>query len=143
MWILTHVFFAETFQPMNAAVTFQIGSNYSARAIRGKFTFAGAWESCRGIRTIYKVCVTNIMNKNVFICTQNGIVGHIVFYPSLIVILSHNYKKKLSFKFTIPLNYKIFGMHTLFMNPLTDDSKSNDCGPLIITFQIIAYYVDV
>ena len=45
-------FFAETFQPMNAAVTFQIGSNDSARAIRGKFTFAGAWESCRGIRTI-------------------------------------------------------------------------------------------
>ena len=54
MWILTHAFFAETFQPMNAAVTFQIGSNDSARAIRGKFTFAGAWESCRGIRTIYK-----------------------------------------------------------------------------------------
>ena len=53
MWILTHAFFAETFQPMNAAVTFQIGSNDSARAIRGKFTFAGAWESCRGIRTIY------------------------------------------------------------------------------------------
>ena len=52
MWILTHAFFAETFQPMNAAVTFQIGSNDSARAIRGKFTFAGAWESCRGIRTI-------------------------------------------------------------------------------------------
>ena len=52
MWILTHVFFAETFQPMNAAVTFQIGSNDSARAIRWKFTFAGAWESCRGIRTI-------------------------------------------------------------------------------------------
>ena len=47
------LFFAETFQPMNAAVTFQIGSNDSARAIRGKFTFAGAWESCRGIRTIY------------------------------------------------------------------------------------------
>ena len=37
MWILTHAFFAETFQPMNAAVTFQIGLNDSARAIRGKF----------------------------------------------------------------------------------------------------------
>ena len=36
MWILTHAFFAETFQPMNAAVTFQIGLNESARAIRGK-----------------------------------------------------------------------------------------------------------
>ena len=34
-------FFAETFQPMNAALTFQIGLNDSARAIRGKFTFAG------------------------------------------------------------------------------------------------------
>ena len=52
MWMLTHVFFADTFQPMNAAVTFQIGLNDSARAFRGKFTFAGAWESCRGIRTI-------------------------------------------------------------------------------------------
>ena len=51
MWILTHVFFAETFQPMNAAVTFQIGLNESARAIRGKFTFAGAWESCCRMRT--------------------------------------------------------------------------------------------
>ena len=49
MWMLTHAFFAETFQPMNAAV---IGLNHSARAFRGKFTFAGAWESCRGIRTI-------------------------------------------------------------------------------------------
>ena len=53
MWILTHVFFAETFQPMNAAVTFQIGLNDSTRAIRGKFTFAGTWESFREIRTIY------------------------------------------------------------------------------------------
>ena len=51
MWILTHAFFAETFQPMNAAVTFQIGLNESARAIRGKFTFAGAWESCCRMRT--------------------------------------------------------------------------------------------
>ena len=55
MWMLTHAFFAETFQPMNAAVTFQIGLNDSARAFRGKFTFAGAWESCRGIRAI---CIT-------------------------------------------------------------------------------------
>ena len=51
MWILTHAFFAETFQPMNAAVTFQIGLNDSARAIRGKFTFAGAWESFCRMRT--------------------------------------------------------------------------------------------
>ena len=48
MWILRHAFFAETFQPMNAAVTFQIGLNDTARAIRGKFTFAGAWESFQG-----------------------------------------------------------------------------------------------
>ena len=41
MLILTHAFFAETFQPMNAAVTFQIGLNDSAGAIRGKFMFAG------------------------------------------------------------------------------------------------------
>ena len=38
-------FFAETFQPMNAVLTFQIDVNDWARAIRGKFTFAGAWES--------------------------------------------------------------------------------------------------
>ena len=50
MWILTHAFFAETFQPMNAALTFQIGLNYMyiTRAIRGKFTFAGAWEGFFG-----------------------------------------------------------------------------------------------
>ena len=36
MWILTHAFFAETFQPMNAALTFQMGLNDSARAIRGE-----------------------------------------------------------------------------------------------------------
>ena len=52
MWILTHAFFAETFQPMSAALTFQIGLNESARAIRGIFTFAGAWEGFWGIRTI-------------------------------------------------------------------------------------------
>ena len=51
MWVLTHVFFAETFQPMNAALTFQIGLNDCALAIRGKFTFAGAWESFKKIRT--------------------------------------------------------------------------------------------
>ena len=48
-------FFAETFQPMNAAVTFQISLNDSARAIPGKFTFAGAWESFQRKRTVYKV----------------------------------------------------------------------------------------
>ena len=36
MLILTHAFFADTFQPMNAAVIFQIGLNDSARAVRGK-----------------------------------------------------------------------------------------------------------
>ena len=45
MWILKDAFFVETFQPMNAALTFQIGLNDCARVIRGKFTFAGAWES--------------------------------------------------------------------------------------------------
>ena len=53
MGILTHAFFAVTFQPMEAAVTFQTALNDSARAIRGKFTFAGAWESFQGIRTVY------------------------------------------------------------------------------------------
>ena len=38
---------------MNAAVTFQIGWNDRERAIRGKFTFAGAWESFQKIRTVY------------------------------------------------------------------------------------------
>ena len=46
------LFFAETFQPMNAALTFRIGLNDSARAIRGIFTFSGAWEGFWGIRTI-------------------------------------------------------------------------------------------
>ena len=45
MWILTHTFFAETFQTMNSALTFQIGLNDCAQAIPGKFTFADAWES--------------------------------------------------------------------------------------------------
>ena len=40
-----------------------IGSNDSARAIRGKFTFAGAWESCRGIRTIYKGNRSQLKNR--------------------------------------------------------------------------------
>ena len=42
---------------MNVAVTFQIGLNDSARPIRGKFTFAGAWESFQGIRTINIIAV--------------------------------------------------------------------------------------
>ena len=53
MWILTHAFFTETFQPMNAALTFQIGFNDGAQAIRGNFTFAGVWESFQWIRTKY------------------------------------------------------------------------------------------
>ena len=46
------LFFAETFQQMNAALTFQIGLNDSARSIGGKFTFAGVCEGFWGIRTI-------------------------------------------------------------------------------------------
>ena len=65
MWILTHAFFAETFQPMNAALTFQIGLNDSARAIRGKFAFAGAWEGFWGIWTICRVqVITNNTHCN-------------------------------------------------------------------------------
>ena len=44
-------FFAETFQPMNAALAFQIGLNDCTQTIRGKFTFAGAWESFQRIKT--------------------------------------------------------------------------------------------
>ena len=51
MWILMHVFFAETFQPMNAALTFQIGLNDCARAILGKFTLAADLECFQLIRT--------------------------------------------------------------------------------------------
>ena len=58
MWILTHAFFAETFQPMNAALTFQIGLNDCARAIRGKITFAGAWESFQRMRKGIFIFVT-------------------------------------------------------------------------------------
>ena len=67
MWILTHSFFAETFQPMNAAVTFQICLNDSTRAIRGKCTFAGAWESFQGIRTIYSRKKTQFNAMMVFL----------------------------------------------------------------------------
>ena len=45
MWILTHAFYAETFQPMNAALTIQIGLTDCARAILRKFTFAADLES--------------------------------------------------------------------------------------------------
>ena len=38
-------FFAETNQPMNPALPLQIGLDDCARAIRGKFTFAGSWKS--------------------------------------------------------------------------------------------------
>ena len=58
-------FFRGDFQPMNAAVTFQIGLNESARAIRGKFTFAGAWESCCRMRTE----VTQLLSETLFITT--------------------------------------------------------------------------
>ena len=39
-------FFADAFQPMNAALAFRIGLNDCARAIRGKFTLAAELESC-------------------------------------------------------------------------------------------------
>ena len=45
---------------MNAAVTFQIGLNESARAIRGKFTFAGAWESWCRMRTNSTLSVKSV-----------------------------------------------------------------------------------
>ena len=51
MWILMHAFFAEHFQSMNAALTFQIGLNDCARAIRRKYMFAGAWERFQRIWT--------------------------------------------------------------------------------------------
>ena len=55
MLILTYAFFAETFQPMNAALTFQIGLNDCTRAIRGKFTFVGDGEvSSESGLSIYK-----------------------------------------------------------------------------------------
>ena len=45
MWILTHAVLVETFQPIKAALTFRIDLNDCTQAIRGKFTFAGTWES--------------------------------------------------------------------------------------------------
>ena len=66
MWILTHAFFAETFQPMNTAVTFQIGLNDSARAIRGKFTFACALESFQGIWAVYNTnCLLTVYQSSI------------------------------------------------------------------------------
>ena len=61
MWILTHAFFADTFQSMNAALIFQIGLNNCARAIQGKFTFAGAMESFQRIRT--DVMIIKLISK--------------------------------------------------------------------------------
>ena len=37
-------FFAETFQPMNAALTFQIGLNGCARAIQGNLRLQLTWK---------------------------------------------------------------------------------------------------
>ena len=51
---------------MNAAVTFQIGLNESARAIRGKFTFAGAWESCCRMRTEVNIEYTNFILSQIY-----------------------------------------------------------------------------
>ena len=47
-------FFRGDFSANDAAVTFQIGLNDSAQAIRGRFAFADAWESFQGIRTVDK-----------------------------------------------------------------------------------------
>ena len=79
-------FFAETFQPMNAAVTFQIGSNDSARAIRGKITFAGAWESCRGIRTIYKY---QIIVHDILCVFEISVIVIFTLFPLMQSIHSH------------------------------------------------------
>ena len=59
------LFSRRLFSPMNAAVTFQIGLKDSARAIRGKFTFAGARESCWVIRTMY-MCTLKIFSTYLF-----------------------------------------------------------------------------
>ena len=54
----------QTFQRMNAAVTFQIGLNDSAWAIRRKFTFVGAWETFQGIRTYRIALLQSLRYKN-------------------------------------------------------------------------------
>ena len=40
MWILTYAYFTETFQPMSAASTFEVGLNNCAQVIWEKVTFA-------------------------------------------------------------------------------------------------------
>ena len=59
MWILTHAFFAETLQPMNAALTFHIGLNDSARAIRGKLQVHGKVFGESG-QSVYEVSKSNL-----------------------------------------------------------------------------------
>ena len=54
-------FFVDTFQPMNSAMTFQIGLNDCARAI--KITFACAWESFQWIRTKYIAIYRDTVKK--------------------------------------------------------------------------------
>ena len=44
-------FFTDTFQPRNATLTFQIGLNDCAQAIRGKFMFAADLKSFHLIKT--------------------------------------------------------------------------------------------
>ena len=55
-----------------------IGLNDSARAIRGKFTFAGSWEGFWGIRTIckqdvrcYNANILDLLVFNVLLQTKN------------------------------------------------------------------------
>ena len=50
----------------NAALTFQIGLNDCARAIQGKFMFAGAWESFQRIRAQYIKALKVIAKVKVF-----------------------------------------------------------------------------
>ena len=70
MRILTHAFFAETFQPMNTALTFQIGLNDCARAIRGKFTFAVPGEVFResgpSINKLKSICFVSFIYHHIY-----------------------------------------------------------------------------
>ena len=87
MWILSHAFFADTFQPMNAAVAFQIGLKDSAWAIRGKFTFAGARESCWVIRTMYNNIAFSLTSETIL-----PLANHITPTTFLASILNTNFE---------------------------------------------------
>ena len=86
MWILKHAFFVDTFQPMNAALTFQIGLNDWARAIRGKLTFADDLKSFKLIRIKYScgagwICLHLERGKLHHISAVNNDLSNI--YPDL------------------------------------------------------------